>query len=147
MKMKWKAAVGTLLIFLLVGCGKQPASAVPAVQDTAYQWEKAYMDRDYDRQQALLYEKGTFEVNKTTKKIESGLKKQNIRYEIYYDKEFDWYYVLTEYINPLLGNTVEDKLVIRKKGDSWKVDMNATEDISRQQIQDKFQRIACVNCK
>lgn len=142
--MKLKAAAAALLIGLIAGCQQQPPSAV---QNTAYEWEKAYMNGDYDREQELLYEKGTFEVHKTMKKQQSGLKKDDIRYEIYYDKDFKRYLVLTKYKNPMLGNTVNDKLVIRKKGNSWKVDADAVFEYSTEDIRNKFDRQACINCK
>ncbi|PKF85656.1 hypothetical protein CW306_26680 [Bacillus sp. BA3] len=133
-----------LIIGVLVGCGQQPPEQVI---NTAYEWEKAYMDSDYDRQQELLFESGTFEVDKTATKEDSGLKSENIRYEIYYDEEFEWYYVFTKYKNPTKGNTIDNELVIREKDSNWKVDMDNSRDLSKASIEEKFDQTACINCK
>jgi hypothetical protein len=105
------------------------------------------MNRDYDTQQKLLYEKGTYEVYKGDPKEESGLKSEDIRFEVYYDQEAGWYYVFTDYENPQLGNQVENKLVIREKDDSWKVDMEATRGINKDEVKQGLEQIACINCK
>lgn len=141
---KFGKIAAVLFVGFLVGCNQQPTEQVI---ETAYQWEKSYMDNDYEKQQQLLFEKGTFEVHKNKSKEDSGLKSEDIRYEVYYDDEFDWYYVLTEYTNPQHGNGIDHELVIREKDKDWKVDMEANEDLIRDEIQENFERTACINCK
>ena len=133
-----------LIIGVLVGCGQQPPEQVI---NTAYEWEKAYMDSDYDRQQELLYKAGTYEVDKTATKEDSGLKSEDIRYEVYYDEDLKRYYVFTKYKNPTKGNTVDNGLVIREKDTDWKVDIDSSMDLSEKDIQEKFDQTACINCK
>ncbi|WMX58980.1 hypothetical protein [Peribacillus sp. R9-11] len=137
----------TVVLFfgVLVGCGQQQPPE--QVVNTAYQWEKAYMDRDYEAKQELLYEDGTYDIKKTAQKKDSGLKSENIRYEVYFDKELDWYYVFTTYKNPGHGTKVSNDLVIREKDSDWKIDMEASEDISKEDIEGKFDQVACINCK
>ena len=54
------ATVTAALLFILSGCQPQPPTA--AIEKTAYQWEKANMDADYQAEQKLLYTPGTYEV-------------------------------------------------------------------------------------
>lgn len=138
----------TALLFVLSGCAQQP-NHTDAVKQTAYKWEKAFMDSDYQTQQQLLYKVGTYEVDKTAQKQNSGLKENDIQYQIYYDKKMNWYDVLTTYMNPLQGNKVEERLVIRQKGGEFKVDEEKTMDLKDEsllQIQTETDQIACINC-
>ena len=133
------------LIALLVGCNQD--ASPEEIANTAYKWEKAKFDNDYDKQQEFLYEKGSYEVDKGAKKIESGLKYDDIRFEIYYDKELEHYYVFADFDNPKGENSVKDELVFRKKNDIWKLDQNQSMKINREDIEQKFEREACIHCK
>jgi hypothetical protein len=140
-------AIATLF-FLLTGCNQQPDNT-SAVKQTAYQWEKAYVNQDYPTQQKLLYEAGTYEVNATAKKQNAELKENDIRYQIYFDQQAGWYDVITTYDNPLYGNKIYDKLVIRQKGNEWKVDEEKSlslQEESLTQIQNQTKQMACINC-
>ncbi|MGM0904414.1 MAG: hypothetical protein ACQEXB_25335 [Bacillota bacterium] len=66
----------------------------------AYEWEKANFDRDYEREQELIYKDGSYEIHKTTKKIDSGLKYEDIRFEVYNDEELEQYNVFADFNNP-----------------------------------------------
>lgn len=134
------------ILALLTGCN-QSASTSEDISKLAYEWEKANFDRDYDREQELLYEEGSYEIHKTTKQKESGIKYEDIRYEIYFDEDLERYYVFTDFKNPNGENSVEDNIVLRKKDDDWKVDTTESLDIVRKEISEKFDREACINCK
>ncbi|MEK4069860.1 hypothetical protein [Peribacillus sp. FSL R5-0717] len=134
------------LMALLTGCN-QGASTSEDISKLAYEWEKAYFDTDYEREQELLYEEGSFEVHKSRDKKDSGLKYGNIRYEIYYDESLEQYYVFTDFKSPTGSNAVKDELLIRKKDDEWKIDKSNSLDIVREDISEKFDREACINCK
>jgi hypothetical protein len=130
------------LIVLLIGCNQ---SASPEeIADTAYKWEKARFDKDYEKQQELIYEKGSYEVDKNAEKKDSGLKYNNMSFEIYYDEKNEKYFVFTEFINPQGENTVKDSLVFRKKADEWKLDQD--QEIDRNEIEKQLKREACINC-
>lgn len=135
--------IAASLIACLAGClQKQP---LEQLEDTAYEWEKAYMDSDYDRQQQLLYKKGSFTVDENSTRKESGLKRADVNIEIYQDQEKDHqYYVLTDYINPKEGNRVKSEWVLREKEDSWKVDTEASREITRNQVIEDYK---CLSCK
>ncbi|MEH6908405.1 hypothetical protein [Neobacillus drentensis] len=133
------------LMALLAGCNQ--GTSPEEIAKIAYKWEKAKFDRDYKKEQEFIYEKGSYEVHKTTKKIDSGLKYENIRFELYYDKELKQYYVFADFDNPNGDNAVEDNIVFRKKADMWKVDTSKSLDINRDEIKQKFEREACINCK
>lgn len=134
------------LMALLTGCNKSESTSED-ISKLAYEWEKANFDRDYDREQELLYEEGSYEIHKTTKQKESGIKYEDIRYEIYFDEDLERYYVFTDFKNPNGENSVEDNIVLRKKDDEWKVDTSESLDIVREEISAKFDREACINCK
>lgn len=137
------------LMLMLSGCTQQPDNT-SSIQKIAFQWEKASINLDYKTQQKLLYQPGTYEVNKTAQKQNSGLKETDIQYQIYFDNQNSWYDVVTTYDNPFYGNKVQDKLVIRQKGKDWKVDKRNSTDLldeSLTQIQNETQQIACINCK
>ncbi|MCM3569892.1 hypothetical protein [Neobacillus mesonae] len=137
-----------LLIALLAGCNQSTSgTSSKDIAKLAYEWEKANFDRDYDRQQDFIYKKGSYEVFKTAKKIDSGLKYEDIRYEIYYDKELEQYYVFADFTNPNGENAVKDNILFRKKGDEWKVDTSKSLDIMREDVSKEFDREACINCK
>lgn len=138
------AAITAALLFILSGCQPQPPTS--ALEKTAYQWEKANMDADYQTEQKLLYEPGTFDVYKTAKKINSGLRETDVSYQIFFDENNDWCDVVTTYINPIEGNTVHDVLVIRQKNGAWKVDANQSSNLSQMQNEDQLKQIACINC-
>jgi hypothetical protein len=133
------------LIALLTGCNQGASSE--EVSKLAYEWEKANFDRDYERQQQYIYEKGSYEAYKGDKKIDSGLKYEDIRYEIYFDEGLERYYVFADFKNPNGENSVEDNIVFRKKDDEWKVDTSESLDIVREDISEEFDREACINCK
>lgn len=133
------------LIVLLSGCGQGASSE--EIAKLAYEWEKARFDNDYDRQQDFLYEEGSYDVDKDSKKLDSGLKYEDIRYEIYYDKELEHYYVFVEFKNPKGGNTVNDSLMFRKKDGKWKLDQDQSMNINADKIKREFEREACINCK
>lgn len=133
-----------LTLLLLGGCsGTEPED----IAKVAYDWEKAYFDRDYDEQQKLLFKDGSYEVNKTTKKINSGLAYKDIQYEIYPTNESDQYYVMTTFRNPNGENTVENELLIREKGEEWKIDVDQSMKIDREEIKKKYELEKCIHCK
>jgi hypothetical protein len=132
------------LTFLLVACnGTDPKE----IAEIAYDWEKAYADNDYKTEQELIYENNTFEVHKTRQKNNSDLKYEDIKYEIYYDKESNVYYVFTTFKNPNGENTVEDELLIREKSDTWKIDIEESMKIDREEIKEKFEQEDCIHCE
>ncbi|MBT2688357.1 hypothetical protein J7I93_09200 [Bacillus sp. ISL-47] len=133
------------LILLVAGCNQGPASE--DIAKLAYEWEKANFDRDYEREQELIYGKGSYEIHKTTIKKESGLKYEDIRYEIFFDEELERYYVFADFKNPNGENSVEDNIVFRKKDDEWKVDVKESVDVVREDITDQLDREACINCE
>jgi hypothetical protein len=134
-----------ILIALLAGCNQ--GTSPEEIAKVAYEWEKANYDRDYDQEQKLIYEEGSYEIHKTTKKIDSGLKYEDIRFEIYYDKELDQYYVFADFKNPNGANTVKDNTVLRKKADVWKVDTSKSLDINRDEVKEEFEQEACIHCE
>lgn len=137
------------LAVILAGCN-QGASNGDSTEDIAklvYEWEKAYFDNDYEREQNLLYEEGSFEVHKTREKKDSGLKYKDIRLEVFYDEESEQYYVFADFMNPIGENSVADELLIRKKDNEWKVDTSKSLDINRDEVKEKFEREACIHCK
>ena len=137
-----------LLIALLAGCNQSTSgTSSEDIAKLAYEWEKANFDRDYDRQQDFIYKKGSYEVDKTAKKIDSGLKYKDIRFEIYYDKKLEQYYVFEDFTSPIGGNSVVDNILFRKKGDEWKVDISKSLDIVREEVSKEFDREACIHCK
>ncbi|KON83500.1 hypothetical protein AF332_27480 [Sporosarcina globispora] len=137
------------LVAFLAGCNQSVSQedSHGDIAKLAYEWEVAYFDNDYKREQELLYEEGSFEVHKTREKKNSGLKYEDIRYEIYYDKESDFYYVLVDFKNPVGENSVEEELLIRKKDDEWKVDTSKSLDIDRDEVKKEFERKACIHCE
>ncbi|MED1865831.1 hypothetical protein P4V41_20480 [Fictibacillus nanhaiensis] len=142
--MKQTYLILPLTLLLLVGCsGTEPED----IAKVAYDWEKAYFDRDYDEQQKLLFKDGSYEVNKTTKKINSGLAYKDIQYEIYPTNESDQYYVMTTFRNPNGENTVENELLIREKGEEWRIDVDKSMKIDREDIRDKYELETCIHCK
>ncbi|MGM0878414.1 MAG: hypothetical protein ACQEWV_27875 [Bacillota bacterium] len=137
------------LIALLAGCNQSVSQGDSSedIAKLAYEWEKANFDRDYEKQQEFIYEKGSYEAYKGDKKIDSGLKYEDIRFEIYYDKDLDQYYVFADFNNPNGENAVEDSILFRKKGDEWKVDTSESLDIVREEVSKELEREACINCK
>jgi hypothetical protein len=134
-----------MLIVLLAGCSQ--GASPEEIAKVAYDWEKAKFNNDYDKQQEIIYEEGSYEVDKSAKQIDSGLKYEDIRYEIYYDEKSDQYYVLTDFDNPNGDNAVEDNIVLRKKADVWKVDTSKSLDINRDEVKKEFEQKACIHCK
>lgn len=130
------------LIVLLTGCSQ--GTSPEEIADIAYKWEKARFDKDYEKQQELIYEKGSYEVDKDAEKKDSGLKYKNMSFEIYYDEKNEKYFVFTEFRNPQGENTVKDSLVFRKKADEWKLDQD--QEIDRNEIEKQLKREACINC-
>ncbi|KZE66854.1 hypothetical protein AWM68_19985 [Fictibacillus phosphorivorans] len=133
------------LVALLTGCNQGTSSE--DISKVAYDWEKAKFNNEYDKQQELVFKKGSYEVDKGAKKINSGLKYKDIRFEVYYDKESEYYYVFTDFKNPNGDNTVKDNILLRQKSDVWKVDTSKSLDINREDIKDKFDRQACIHCE
>lgn len=145
MRKFWILAV--ILTTFITGCSTGASASAEDIAKLAYEWEKANFDRDYEKQQQFIYEKGTYEAYKGDKKIDSGLKYEDIRYEVFYDKELDRYYVFTDFKNPNGENSVKDSIVFRKKDDQWKVDTGESLKIDRKGISEKFEREACIHCK
>jgi len=139
------------LITLLVGCNQSASQgqgdSPEDIAKIAYEWEKANFDRDYEKQQEFIYEEGSYEAYKGDKKIDSGLKYDDISFEIYKDKELEQYYVFADFDNPNGDNFVEDNILFRKKSDEWKVDTIKSLDIVREEVSRKFERAACINCE
>ncbi|MBH0167267.1 hypothetical protein IHV12_20290 [Fictibacillus sp. 7GRE50] len=133
------------LVALLTGCNQGASSE--DIAKVAYEWEKAKFNNEYDKQQELVFKKGSYEVDKGAKKINSGLKYKDIRFEVYYDKESEYYYVFTDFKNPNGDNAVKDNILLRQKSDVWKVDTSKSLDINREDIKDKFDRQACIHCE
>jgi hypothetical protein len=133
------------LIAILAGCNQ--GASPEEIAKVAYEWEKAKFNNDYDLQQEIIYEKGSYEVDKGAKHIDSGLEYEDIRYEIYYDKKSEQYYVFADFNNPIGDNTVEDNIVLRKKADVWKVDTSKSLDINRDEVKEEFKQKACIHCK
>ncbi|MBT2729614.1 hypothetical protein [Bacillus sp. ISL-7] len=133
------------LIALLAGCNQ--GTSPEEIAKIAYEWEKANFDNEYDKQQEFIYKKGSYEVDKTAKKVDSGLEYKDIRFEIYYDEELENYYVFADFDNPKGDNAVEDNIVFRKKADMWKVDTSKSLNVNRDEIKQKFEREACIHCK
>jgi predicted small secreted protein len=140
-----KTIVITLLalVALLTGCNQGTSSE--DIAKIAYKWEKARFDKDYKKQQEMIYEKGSYEVDKNAEKKDSGLKYDNMSFEIYFDEKNDQYYVFTEFKNPQGENNVDDELLFRKKDNAWKLDQD--KEINRDQIKKELEREACINCK
>jgi len=140
-----------VLIALLTGCNQSASQgqgdSPEDIAKLAFEWEKANFDRDYAKEQEFIYEEGSYEVHKTTKKIDSGLKYEDIRFEIYHDKDLEQYYVFADFKNPNGENSVEDNILFRKKGDEWKVDTSKSLDIVREEVSGQFERVACINCE
>jgi hypothetical protein len=134
-----------VLISFLAGCNQ--GSSAEEIAKLAYEWEKAYFDTDYEREQELLYEEGTFEVHKSREKRDSGLKYEDIRYEVYYDRGSEQYYVFLNFKNPVGENSIEDELLIRKKNGEWKIDKGESMEIDRKKVSEEFEREACINCE
>ncbi|MCM3413224.1 hypothetical protein [Metabacillus litoralis] len=133
------------LIALLTGCN-QGASSEDVAQ-VAYDWEKATLMADYEREQDLLYEKGTYEIHKESPARKSSIKFEDMKIEVYYDKENEWYYSLISYTNPDEGNKVEDSYVVREKDEELKIDIEESKNIDESEIKDSFVREDCVNCE
>lgn len=139
------------LITLLVGCNQSASQgqgdSPEDIAKIAYEWEKANFDRDYEKEQEFLFEEGSYEVHKTTKTIDSGLKYEDIRFEIYHDKELQQFYVFADFKNPNGENSIEDNILLRKKDDEWKVDASKSLDIVREEVSNEFERAACIHCE
>lgn len=138
------------LIALLAGCNQSVSQgqgdSPEDIAKVTYEWEKANFDRDYEKQQEFIYEEGSYEAYKGDKKIDSGLKYEDIRFEIYHDKELEQYYVFADFKNPNGENLVEDNILLRKKSDEWKVDTSQSLDIVRGEVSGEFEQAACINC-
>ncbi|QWC25147.1 hypothetical protein KJK41_22220 (plasmid) [Bacillus haikouensis] len=133
------------LIALLAGCSQ--GVSPEEIAKVAYEWEKAKFNNDYEKQQEIIYEEDSYEVDKDSKKIDSGLKYEDIRFEIYYDKELDQYYVFADFKNPNGDNSVKDNIVLRKKADVWKVDTSKSLDINRDEVKEELEQEACIHCE
>ncbi|CAN7648620.1 hypothetical protein LJR015_002598 [Peribacillus frigoritolerans] len=133
------------LIALLTGCNQGLSSE--DIAKVTYEWEKATLKADYEREQQFLYEQGTYEIHKDTPLRENDLKYEDMQIEVYYDEENDWYYSLFNYTNPEEENKVEDGYVVREKDDELKIDIEKSKDINQDEIKESFKREACINCK
>lgn len=133
------------LAVLLAGCNQ--GTSPEDIANIAYEWEKAKFDRDYEKQQEFLYEKGSYEIDKNSKKKNSGLKYEDVRLEVFYDEASEQYYIFADFKNPNGDNSVKDEIIFRKKDDQWKVDQDQSTDIDRKEIPEKFERDACIHCK
>jgi hypothetical protein len=134
-----------VLSVLLVGCNQ--SDSPEKISKVVSEWEKAKFDNDYDKQQELIFEKGAYEVDKGAKAKDSGLKYEDIQFEIYYDEQAEYYYVFANFDNPNGENTVEDNVVLRQKNDEWKVDTSKSLDVNREEIQQKFDQTSCIHCE
>jgi hypothetical protein len=142
--MKRSYLILPLTLLLLGGCsGTEPED----IAKVAYDWEKARFDRDYQAEQKLIYEKGTYEAHKSANKKDSGLKYNDIKFEIYPTSNSNQYYVLTRFDNPNGENSVEDELLIREKGEEWKIDVDQSMKLDRNAIKDKYELEKCIHCK
>ncbi|MGA9286792.1 MAG: hypothetical protein WBV93_00470 [Anaerobacillus sp.] len=134
-----------VLSFLLIGCGE--SEDPEDIAKITYEWEKARFDRDYKEEQKLIFEEGSYEVHKTAKKVDSGLKYDDVQFEIYYDEPAEYYYVFADFDNPNGENAVEDNVVLRKKNDEWKVDTSKSLEVNREEIQQEFDQTSCIHCE
>ncbi|MCM3594167.1 hypothetical protein M4D55_00015 [Metabacillus idriensis] len=133
------------LAVLLAGCNQGTSSE--DIAKMAYEWEKAKFDNDYDTQQEFLYKEGSYEVDKGNKKVDSNLKYEDVRLEVFYDEDLEQYYVFADFKNPNGENFVKDNILFRQKADMWKVDTSKSLDVKRDEVKEKFEREACINCK
>lgn len=133
-----------LPILILAGCGGGTKEKPEDMAQVAYQWEKARFDRDYDKQQPLVYE-GTYDAYKGATPIDSGLAFEDIKYEVYFDKESKNYYVFTDFKNPNGENKVDDTLLLREKDGAWKIDTDGSRALNRENIKQEYELIGKVN--
>ncbi|WP_191567523.1 hypothetical protein [Metabacillus idriensis] len=133
------------LAVLIAGCNQ--GTSPEDIAKMAYEWEKAKFDNDYDTQQEFLYQEGSYEVDKGTKKVDSNLKYEDVRLEVFFDEESEQYYVFADFKNPNGENLVKDNILLRQKADMWKVDTSKSLDVNRDEVKEKFEREACINCK
>lgn len=129
------------LIVLTTGCNQVASVSAEDIEKVTYQWEKATLQADYKREQELLYKKGTYEIHRDTPLRKNNLKYQDMKFEVYYDKENNWYYSIFTYINPAEGNKVEDAYVVRKKDDKFKIDIEESKEIDPTKIKEGFKRV------
>lgn len=142
--MKRPYLVLSLTLLLLGGCsGTEPED----IAKVAYDWEKARFDSNYEKQQHLILEKGSYEIDKEAKQKNSGLKYEDIKYEVYPGEDTESFYVFTTFRNPIGENTVKDKLLIREKGEEWKIDVDQSMKIDREEIKKKYELEKCIHCK
>jgi hypothetical protein len=133
------------LIALLAGCNQ---SASPEdVARVTYEWEKATLKADYEREQELLYKEGTYEIHKDSPPRDNSLKYEDMKIEVYYDEKNEWYYSLFSYTNPEQGNKVEDSYVVREKNGELKIDIKGSKDIDQEKIRNSIKREACIHCE
>ncbi|PET74957.1 hypothetical protein CN514_05020 [Bacillus sp. AFS001701] len=135
----------TTLIALLAGCSQ--STAPEDVAKVTYEWEKATLKADYEREQQLLYKEGTYEIHKDSPARNNSLKYKDMKIEVFYDKKNERYYSLFNYINPEAGNKVEDSYVVREKNEELKIDIEGSKDIDQVKIRNSFEREACIHCK
>ncbi|WP_347553003.1 hypothetical protein ABFG93_22420 (plasmid) [Pseudalkalibacillus hwajinpoensis] len=133
------------LTILLAGCNQ--STSPEEIAKIAYEWEEAKFNNNYTKQQELIFEKGSYEVDKGSKKIDSGLNYDDIQFEVYFDTELEHYYVFANFDNPNGDNAVEDNVVLREKNDEWKVDTSHSLDVSREEIKEKLERKSCIHCE
>jgi outer membrane lipoprotein-sorting protein len=133
------------LIALLAGCNQ---SASPEdVAKVTYEWEKATLKADYEREQELLYKEGTYEIHKDSPSRDNSLKYEDMKIEVYYDEKNEWYYSLFSYTNPEQGNKVEDSYVVREKNEELKIDIEGSRVIDQEKIRNSIKREACIHCE
>jgi hypothetical protein len=133
------------LIALLAGCNQN--TSPEEIAKIVYEWEKATLTANYEREQELLYETGTYEIHKDTPARKNGLKYEDMQVEVYHDKEKGWYYSIVSYTNPEEGNKVEDVYVVRKKDEGLKIDIEKSEGVDESKIKESFKREDCIHCE
>jgi len=133
------------LIALLAGCNK--GASPEDLGKVTYEWEKATLKADYDREQELLYKKGSYEIHKDSPARSNSLKYEDMKIEVYYDKKNEWYNSLFNYTNPEKGNKVEGSYVVREKNGELKIDIEKSRDVDPEEIRKSFKREACIHCK
>ncbi|PEL13866.1 membrane lipoprotein lipid attachment site-containing protein [Bacillus sp. AFS017336] len=133
------------LIALLAGCNQ---SVSPEdVAKVTYEWERATLKADYEREQKLLFKEGTYEIHKESPARNNNLKYKDMKIEVFYDKKNKRYYSLFSYTNPEAGNKVDDSYVVREKNRVLKIDIEGSKDIDQVKVRNNFEREACIHCK
>lgn len=133
------ASIWVGLMFIIAGCssGTDDTARITRV---AYEWEKAVLDNDRGTLESLLYE-DSFGIATTDKNIDSGLKYEDVTFEVYVDKQSGQYMVASEYRVPATKETVHNTIVLRKHGGAWKVDLAKSDPYSLDVDATAFEKI------